>query len=211
MGLASKVLFSEPRRGAEGSEAKVHEGAAADAARENELSKVRDLLFGPQIKEQRDEIHRLEDQLARQGATLRELLEDLGKNLGTLERLIRCESNTALERCNTEARERKGADDLLTKRVEEIGLRLDARFSELEDRTKRAEREMRDHLLSQTKLLSEAITQHHEDAVRLVQDGLRELRASKLDKGALAATLVQIGMGIDADGAAAAVATAKRS
>jgi hypothetical protein len=216
MGLASKVLFSEPRKGTDQPEVKAApaeraSGAGADAiARENELSKVRDLLFGPQIREQRDEIHRLEDQLVRQGTTLREILEDLGKNLGTLERLVRCESNTALERCNTESRERKTAVDVIGKRVDEMGHQFDAKLAEIDERTRRGERELRDHLLSQTKLLSDAITQHHEDAVRLVNEGMRDLRASKVDRAALAAILVQVGMRLDAESAAAAVATAPK-
>ncbi len=173
---------------------------------DGDLAKVRELLVGTQLQAQHEELARLEAKIVQQTSYVR---EDMGKNIANLERVVATQTGTALERCNSETNARKAADDSLRKKIEEIGHNFDSKLAEIEENSKRIERELRDQILSQCKLLSDVITTRHEEAVRMADEGVQAVKAAKVDRSALSALLVELGIRLDSEAAAKSGATIK--
>lgn len=177
--------------------AKTPEAAPAEAAMSsNDLAKVQDLLFGSRIREQRDEIARLEAHIAQQSSHVG---EHIAKSVGALESALAGATRELQERCNAESGERKVAGEAFTKCLREFEHCVDAKFAALEERSSRAERELRDQLASQCKLLRDAMAQSHEAAMKFAKEGLEELKATKIDRSALSAVLLELAMRLDSE------------
>lgn len=148
-----------------------------------ELGKVRELLFGAHMRETRVEIARLQERL---GAEATRFRADLDEQLAGMGRLVHERSEAAMEKIQSESTARQIGDEAVIRKLEEVREHLESKLDTMIERANKAERELRDQLLSQCKLLSYAITQKHEEAVNLLTDGMAEMKATKLDRASVA-------------------------
>ena len=170
------------------------------AAASDDLAKVQELLFGRHIREQRDELARLEAHIVQRTNCLR---GHMVESAGALENLLVDAKRELHERCNAESGERKAVGEAFAKSLRDFEHSIDARFAALEERSIRAERELRDQFASQCRLLRDAMARTHETAMKFAREGLEELKATRIDRSVLSSVLLQLAKGVDGETAAA--------
>jgi len=149
------------------------------------VEKIRDILFGPQMRGYEQRFARLEETLMKESADLR---ESTRKRFEALEAYIRKEFEALENRLRAERDDRSHADDSLAKRI-----------GELDDQTSAAQRELRGALLEQSKNLGNEIERRHQEMAATLERRFQELRRDKTDRAALAALLTEVAMRLNDD------------
>jgi hypothetical protein len=168
------------------------DGAAAGG----NLDKVRDLLFGGQMRDYDRRFARFEDRLIRETADLR---DEVRKRLAALEAYVKTEVESLSERLRAEQDGRTSADKDLGGELRDASQQLDQKLSQLDDVVARGQRDLRQQLHAQHQELGDDIRQRVEDVlVRLAQEA-QELRSDKTDRRALAALLTEMAMRLNGD------------
>ncbi|HEX2339357.1 MAG TPA: hypothetical protein VHI98_02665 [Vicinamibacterales bacterium] len=160
------------------------------------LEKVRDLLFGVQMRDYERKFARLEERLLKETGDVR---EDVRKRLASIEQLIRTEIEALSGRLKGEQDERSKTVKDLSRQLEETARTFEQKTGQLDDQMARALREIRQQLHEQNQRLSDEIRQQADDIVsRLVRES-QELRTDKADRATLAALLTDMAMRLTDD------------
>jgi hypothetical protein len=146
---------------------------AADPQPAGNVEKIRDILFGPQMRDYERRFARLEETLLKEAADLR---ESTRKRFDALESYIHREFEALEGRLRAERDERGTAHDGLARRIGELG-----------DQTATAHREIRGTILQQSKDLGDEIERRHQELAGILERRFHELRKDKTDRAALAA------------------------
>lgn len=157
---------------------------AGDAAPDS-VDKIRDIIFGSQMRDYERKFTRLEERLLQEAATVR---EDLARGFAAIEALIKTEVATLNEAQAAERGVRGEALEGVTARLNDSVKGWEAEAARIADRHTRAQQDQRDLLLGETKRLSEEIERKHADQSRENQS----LRAMLTDRFALADLLTDV-------------------
>jgi ABC-type transporter Mla subunit MlaD len=160
------------------------------------LDKVRDLLFGGQMRDYDRKFARLEERLIKDTADLR---DEVRKRLTALEAYMKTEVESLSDRLRAEQDGRTAADKDLGRELRDASQAFDQKLSQLDDLVARGQRDLREQLHAQHQELGDDIRKRVEDVlVRLAQEA-RELRSDKTDRKALAALLTEMAMRLNGD------------
>lgn len=155
------------------------------------LDKVRDLLFGGQMRDYDRKFARLEERLVKETSELR---EEVKKRLGALESYMKSEVESLSDRLKAELDSRSASVKDLARELRETAQQFEQKTSQLDDLVARTQRELRQQLHAQTQDLAEDIRQRVEDVLARVAREAHDLRTEKADRGALAALLTEMAM-----------------
>ncbi len=168
---------------------------AAEEAGGN-IDKVRDILFGGQMRDYDRRFTRFEERLAQETA---ELKEDLRKRLAALEQFVKQELASVAERIKTEHDERADAVKDLTRDVRENAKTFEKKTSQLDGQLEKLQGELRKQILDLHKRLSDDIRDKVDDVLARVNQSAADLRHDKTDRAELAALLNEMALRIAAD------------
>jgi uncharacterized protein YydD (DUF2326 family) len=147
------------------------------------INKVKEILFGDQIREYEKRFVRLEDRLVRECSHLR---EDTHQQFETLKQYIQQEINGLTAALKSEQIQRdevlKGMDEAF----KIITRTLEQRVEQLEVETSQRQRELRQQLLEQSKMLDDEIRQKYQEILAILERRTQELRTEKADRSTLA-------------------------
>lgn len=160
------------------------------------LDKVRDILFGAQMREYERRFARVEERLVRETA---DLSQEVRNRLAALEDFVKCEAENLAARIRTESDARAEATTDLSRELRDSAAASQRRDSQLDDQLGRAQRELRQQLLEQQQRLSEEIRQRVEDVLVRVTRESNELRSDKADRATIAALLTEMAMRLTHD------------
>ena len=146
-----------------------------DAAPES-LDKVRDILFGGQMRAVESRLQGLEERLMREQAGMR---SDFNKRLADLDATAKRDVQTLNDRLTAERTKR--ADDLkaLSAEIKEVLRSLEKRHVKLEELSGLADAEIRDHILQQSRAIGAEIERLSQ---RVSADLAREVASLRNDK-----------------------------
>jgi DNA repair exonuclease SbcCD ATPase subunit len=160
------------------------DGTATNAGAGGEsLEKVRDILFGAQMRDQEKRFARVDERIAKETGDLR---EEIRRRLDSLEAYVKKEVQSLLERIRNEHEEREEADKELSQAHKETSKATDKRLGQLDDRLATAQRDLRQELLDQSKTLRDEVRQSEGSVTAALERSAGELRSEKLDRAALA-------------------------
>jgi hypothetical protein len=155
------------------------------------LDKVRDIIFGAQMRDYERRFARVEERLAKETA---DLSAEVRARLAALEEYVRRETESLSERIRGESDARAETAAGLSREQRESASALQRRDSHLEDQIGRAQRELRQQLLEQHQALSDEIRQRVEEVVSRLNRESSEIRADKADRATIAALLTEMAM-----------------
>ena len=155
------------------------------------LDKIRDLLFGDQVRESERRLSLLEERLAK-GYT--ELKEDTRRRFESLELFVKKEIESLTERLKAEQTTRDESFSELSKALWETAKNLDKRAGQLDEQTGKAQRELRQQIMEQSTTLRDEFLEKSRELSESFGRAVQELRIEKTDRGTLAALLTEVAM-----------------
>ena len=161
----------------------VREGANVD--------KIRDILFGSQMRDYDKRFMRLEERLAKAADALR---DDLKKRFDSLESFVQQEVESIHQRLKTEKSERVEAIKELAREMRESSKTHENRLSQLDDHLSSAQGDLRSRILDQSKTLLNEIQKAHSEMEASLEREAETLRTEKTDRATLADLLTEMAL-----------------
>jgi DNA repair exonuclease SbcCD ATPase subunit len=155
------------------------------------LDKIRDILFGTQMRGYEARFAALEEALAKETAEIRETSR---RRFEQLESYVKKELELLQTRWKAERDERSDAAVQHSRELREMGESLSRRLRDLDERGTAVERDLRSQLLQQAKDLSDDIQARHEAVGTLLEKRFQELRQGKTDRAALASLFNEVAL-----------------
>ena len=155
------------------------------------LEKVRDILFGGQMREVDRRFLRLEERLVKEP---RDLKDDIKRRLDALEAYINKEADALGGQIRQEHGERIDAHARLSRELAETTGAFERRSAALDEQLAKGQREIRQMLLEQQQRLSEEMRTKVDEVLAVLARETDELRSDKTDRVALAALLKEMAM-----------------
>lgn len=153
------------------------------------LDKVRDILFGGQMRELEKKFTRLEERLLKECNSLR---DETKKRLDFLENYIKNEIEAVNDQVKSEQSKREEALTTLSEEQKHIKNSLKIKFSQFDEQTAIKTRELREQILNQSQSLQDEIRQKYEEILALLQRESQEIRSEKTDRYTLAAMFTEL-------------------
>ena len=164
---------------------------AASAEQGGNVDKIRDILFGTQMREYDSRFARLEETLLKESSDLR---ESTRKRIDTLESYFRRELESLATRLKAERDERLVSVKDLSGELRNTAESLTNAIRETQDGASEADRELRSHVLEQSKALMDEIRANQESVLAVLERRFQELRNSKTDRAALAELFTEVAL-----------------
>lgn len=155
------------------------------------VDKIRDILFGSQMRDYESRFARLEETLVKENAEIRETNR---RRFEQLESYVRKEFESIQARFKSERDERLDTVAQQSRELKELGDSLSRRIRDLDDRSSSVERELRSQLMSQARELADEIKLTQEQIVGLLEKRYHELKDGKTDRAALATLFTEVAL-----------------
>lgn len=146
------------------------------------LEKVRDILFGGQMRAVESRLARIEERLLHEQQALKKELE---KQLASLEAFTKKELSALSAKLDAERASRGEDVKAVSAELKSNFKSLDKRLAKLDEATNAADAEFRTQLLEHTKAVSGQIKALGDDLMSELSRSVRELRAEKTDTASL--------------------------
>ena len=176
--------------GGAGMEAQKARTAAIDPAGGN-VDKIRDILFGSQMRDYENRFLTLEERLTKEAADLKETTR---RRFDALEAYLKKELESLQARLKSEREERSDADKLLSREFKELADLLGKKIAEADDHVTEAHGQIRADLLQQSKDLREEMHQKQDEIANVLERRFRELHIAKADRALLADLLTEVAL-----------------
>src|SRR6266508_5824653 len=155
------------------------------------LDKVRDILFGSELREVERRFSRLEERLVKE---TNDLKDDVKKRLDALELYMRNETESLAGRIKAESDERLESNAGLSRDLHDNGRSFERRISSVDELLSKSQRELRQQMLDQHQRLSADIRQKVDEVLAALARETGELRSDKTDRATLASLLTEMAM-----------------
>ena len=162
-----------------------------DSTGTGNLEKVRDILFGNQMRDVDRRFARLEERIIKE---TRDLKEDMTRRLDALEAHTTKETETLAGDIRQERSDRLEANTRLGRELADTAGTFERRSASLDEQMARGQREVRQHILEQQQRLSEDLRARIEEVLAVLARETHELRNDKTDRMALASLLKEMAM-----------------
>src|SRR5271165_5242645 len=175
-------------------ETAVAETAEASGA---SVDKIRDILFGSQIKNYEARFARLEDTLARETT---ELKDTMRRRFESVEGFFRKEAEALAGRLKAEKEERNEGLKSIARDLKSASDLLGKKILELDNKSAEEQSSLRQELMQESRKLLEEIRLKSDSLSALVERRADELRDRKIDRAALASLLTEVAVQLSEDG-----------
>jgi len=168
----------------------------ADLSGGGNIDKIRDILFGVQMRDYEKRFARLEERLIKESADLR---DETRKRFDALEMYIKQEFESLTDRVTAEQNARGEAVEALSQGIKDTTRSFEKRTAQMDEQSSKSQRELRQQILDQSKSLNDEIRQKYEELTAALQREAAELRTDKTDRSALAALFTEVAMRLNND------------
>jgi hypothetical protein len=160
------------------------------------VNKIRDIIFGSQIKNYEARFARLEESLVRETS---ELKESMRKRFDSIESFFRSESEALAARLRAEKEERASLLGNLERETKAAHDGLMKRISDLDAAMNEGQSSLRQELMTESRKLLEEIDQRYDSIRSLMEGRLAELRTQKADRALMSDLFRQMAAHLEDD------------
>ena len=164
---------------------------SGDVPGSGNLDKVRDILFGTQMRDYEKRFNRLEERLVKECANLR---DETRKRLDSLEMYIQQEVESLTERLKNQQAEQDEAVKELAQEHKDTTKSLEKKIAQLDEQATKSDRDLRQQILNQSKSLDDEIRQKYEEILAVLEREAKQLRTDKTDRSTLATLFAELAM-----------------
>jgi uncharacterized phage infection (PIP) family protein YhgE len=147
------------------------------------VDKIRDILFGSQMRDYEKRFARLEETVSKAIDTLR---EDMTKRFDTLSNFVQQEVDSLSQRLKTEKAERTESAKEISREIKEAAKALEKKLGQMEEQMADGQSELRAKLLEHSKTFNNEIEKLRRDASAALDREVTTLRTEKTDREGLA-------------------------
>ncbi|WHZ23666.1 MAG: hypothetical protein OJF47_002778 [Nitrospira sp.] len=195
--MSSSANLSHGQQAGDSLAEQVAEASAIESSSEGKnLDKIRDILFGAQVRDHERRFTKLEAQLLAEAVQLR---NDLKQRFDQLEQHIRKEVETLTAHLTNERHTRAASVDRMTKELESLAGVLQSSTAALQDQSEQAHRNLRNDLQSEATALREDFGHKHTELSAAVETAVQRLSAQKTDRASLAALFQELSQRLSDD------------
>jgi len=162
-----------------------------DAREGQHVDKIRDILFGSQMRDYDKRFSRLEEKLTKNADSLR---EEMKKRLDALEAFIRQEVESIGLRAKNEKSERAEAVKEITRELRDTSKAIEKKIAQADDQFSKDTTELRTKILEQSKALLGEIQDRHKTMSATLDREVEALQTDKTDRKALADLFTEMAM-----------------
>ncbi len=180
---AEQAQESETRRNTEATNGAIDESGKVD--------RIREILFGSQMRDYDGRFQRLDERLTRDAADAR---ADTQKRLEALEIFLKGALESISNRLNTEQSERGQAIEKLAHDLSETGRSLELATKNLAEHSGREIQALRQQLLDQSKALSDEIRDKHDQMKAGLDREAKQIRGAMTGRESLAEMLSEVAL-----------------
>jgi len=155
------------------------------------VDKIRDILFGSQMRDYEKRFARLEENINKSLDTLR---DDLTKRLDTLSGFVQQEVESLSQRIKAEKSERGEGAKELARELKDAAKLLEKKISALDEQLSDGQTELRAKILEHSKNFAGEIEKLRREAAASLDREVQGLRHDKTDRAALADLLAEFSL-----------------
>jgi len=155
------------------------------------VDKIRDILFGSNMREYEKRFVRLEERLTKSSEALR---DDLKKRFDSLESYVKDELEAIATRLKAEKVERSENLKELTRESRDAAKALEKKNAQLEEQLDAAQTELRTKILEQSKALGSQIQKSKDELETSLERETETLRNDKTDRAMLADLFTELAL-----------------
>lgn len=155
------------------------------------VDRIRDILFGSQMRDYDSRFQRLDERLSREAAEAR---ADVQRRLDGLEGFLKSEVESLRGWLGSEQAERGNAIEKLTRDLAETARALEMKRSNLDERAGRDVHELRQQLLEQATALRNEMRERHEQMEAGLNREAEQIRGAMTGREALAEMLSEVSL-----------------
>jgi flagellar hook-basal body complex protein FliE len=163
----------------------------AEMADTGSVDKIRDILFGNQMRDFDRRFSQMEDRLGK--ATL-DLRDETQKRMEALELFFKKELESLKHRMKSESEERADGDSRLNDEMKTTSSALKKAIAQVEEKLSESATELRQQILEQSKSLTAEIQSKNEKASESLRSSTSALDEAKIDRSALAEYFIEMAM-----------------
>ena len=168
-------------------------GPASASGRAENVERIRDILFGPQMREYRQRLVQIEERFLHEAE---ELKGEVRRRLDSLEAYTHQEVNELAERLKAERSERAESASQLARALADSVKSLEQRWMQSDERSSKDLRELRQLTFDRLKSLLDDVTLRISTLEGLQHRHIEDLRATTIDRYELASLLTEVAMRI---------------
>lgn len=188
--------MSASQQTGQGEDAANSGGGMGEALGSGNIDKIRDILFGNQMREYQSRFTKLESSLSKEVASLR---DETRKRLDTLELYIRQEVDSLSERLTAEKASRQEQDDDLNTSLKDNVKSLNRKLGQQAEEQAKSSRDQRQRLLEQSNSQSDDLSRTREELKEALENTTNLLQHVKVDRAALSDLFSEFAMRITGD------------
>jgi len=155
------------------------------------VDKIREILFGGQMRAYDKRFTRLEERLAKESSDLREENKNLFK---ALEAFVKSEFEALTNRLQSEQRARDESVQGVSRELHETAKTLESKLQQFDAQTTQTHRDLRQQLLDQSQTLSDEIRRKHDELSALLERELAALDKDKTGRASLSALFSEVAL-----------------
>jgi hypothetical protein len=167
------------------------ETPANGADRAGNVDKIRDILFGSQMRDYDKKFARLEERLLKEAASLR---EDLKRRFDSLESFMKREVEALGDAIKAEKGERLDAQKAVGDKLADHAQAVERKAAQADEQAAKAHRDLRQLVLDETKRLAEEISQRHSNIAADLGRESQEIRGMLTDRYALSDLFAELSL-----------------
>jgi len=155
------------------------------------VDRIRDILFGSQMRDYDERFQRLDERLARDATEAR---NDVQKRLEALEGFLKSEVESLRNWLRSEQSERGNAVEKLTRDIAETARALEMKLNNLDERAGRDVHDLRQQLLEQTASLRSEMRERHDQVQANLGREAEQIRGAMTGRESLAEMLSEVAL-----------------
>ena len=167
------------------------QATGTDGVSAGNVDKIREIIFGGQMRDYDKRFTRLEERLLKESVDLR---DDTKRRIEQLENYVRNEFDALSDQLKKEQNERNKVVSDLTNELRDLVKTYERKVGELDDPITKSGRDLRQQLADQSRNLSDEMRQKDDVLSATLQREAAELRADKTDRAALAALFSEVAL-----------------
>jgi hypothetical protein len=155
------------------------------------VDRIRDILFGPQMREYDSRFQRLDERLTREAGEAR---YEIQKRIEALENFLKSEVQSLTNRLNVEQSDRNRAVERLLRDVADITQTFEGKIRNLDEHTAYELHLWREQLLDQSKALRAEIKAKHDQMKAGLDHEAEQIRGAMTGRESLAEMLSEVAL-----------------